>query len=165
MRLDFILKKKLFDHWMNAKDSVAFPFREHCKHQLMWAECHNFSMPVSNELMVEHKCWWYVPDRLVAMPRYALEAVRNRYGELKISHEIFKTLMSVNDSWISKHIVFWLNEHHESNTQWDRNPIYNIAGRRNIHHDEKEVCWKSVKGSNGKNDQEYRVRGLFRVSK
>ena len=139
MRPDLILKQPLFGYWSKAKDSVAFPFRERCSYGQSDSECRKDSMELTHP-----RCYYIVPDRLIAMPRHALETVRHTYGELRITHGILRDIVNVNDSWISKHIVFWLDEEHESNTERDRNPFYDIAGRKTSSLDTK--CRNQSKG-------------------
>ena len=62
LRPDLILKKDLFSLWDQAKESVAFPFREWCM------EGHT-----SGCLGRPAEDCWRVPDTILALPRRALE--------------------------------------------------------------------------------------------
>ena len=117
LRPDLIFKMDLFGFWIKAKDSVAFPFRE---------------------------CYpGHDPDRFVAMPRYALDALRHHYSGadgasfFTMTHHLFRDLINVKDPWLSEHIVFWLDEHHDADTAKDFNPMYDIVGRETIDNDVK----------------------------
>ena len=64
LRPDLILKKNLFSLWDQAKESVAFPFREWC----VYADGRAYGC-----LGLPKEDCWRVPDTILALPRRALE--------------------------------------------------------------------------------------------
>lgn len=122
MRPDLILKQNLFDFWNNTKDSVAFPFMEAC------SDCNYKQRKCCSGKCSFPDCT-RVADRLVALPRRALRFVQR--NDIKVNDGMLQRLRGSDFSKVEKiNITFWLNEGHNSNTEKDANPLYNIAGRK-----------------------------------
>lgn len=122
LRPDMILKRNLFSDWDIAKGNIAFPFRASCNQT-------DHGCPAD----IPKKMCYRVPDRMIAMPRRAVEFIQRPEGHkvaIDFSHWTYIQLLNADDKWIRNHITFWLGEGHDADSAKEQNPIYTIAGRK-----------------------------------